>query len=204
MESYIVSRRIFGPTQARAAATAAYAAARGTHVIRMTAASAAYNATINTKHAFLVVTEAGTSISEGRIEGVYSYGPENANRSVGEPFGNTVRQGDRTATFDDDVEALQSIIDGEVAPGVSYQEIEGLSNDDAHFLFGVESDPRPYSPVPAAVPGSTNSNAEAFARGQAGAALAGTAFVAPSGIHPGAGQAERVTCTGTRIQRESC
>ncbi|WP_430431582.1 RHS repeat-associated core domain-containing protein [Oceanicaulis sp.] len=203
-ESYIVSRRIFTPVEARAAATAAYAAARGTHTMRARAGAAAYNATINTKHAFLVVTEAGTSISEGRIEGVYSYGPENANRSAGRPSGNTVRQNFGTKTLFDDVEALESIINGEAVPGVSYEEIVGLGNDDAHFLFGVESDPRPYSPVPAAVPGSTNSNAEAFARGQAGAALAGTRFVAPSGIHPGAGQAERVTCTGSRIARDSC
>jgi len=203
MEAFIVSRRIFSPMQARAAAAAVYTRLGGTPYARA-AAQNTYDRVLNTKHAFLVVTAPGTGLADGQIEGIYSYGPENANRSALTPFGNTVRQGAGTDTFEDDIAALRSIENGSAGADISFSEIVGLSNEDAHFLFGVESDARPYNPVPASTPGSTNSNSEAFARGRAGSAAAGTRFVPPSGIHPGAGQSDRVTCTGSRIRRESC
>lgn len=160
----------------------------------MLAAAVAYRATLDTKHAFLVVTQEGTSLPDGAIEATYSYGPENANRSASAPFGETVPQGPGTDTFDDDTAALQSIISGEPDAGASWAQIDGLSNADAHAIFGAPSEPANYNPVPATVSGTTNSNSEAFARGQAGAEAAGSTFRAPSGIHPGAGQADRVVC----------
>lgn len=203
-ESFIVARRIFTNEQAEQMATAAAYATPGDTYTKAGAYVIAYNTAINIKHAFLVVTEEGTTLSDGAIEATYSYGPENANRSVSAPFGQTVLQGPGTNTFADDQSALQSIIDGQPADGVSFEQIDGVSNDDAHAIFGAPSDPAPYNPVPATVPGTTNSNSEATARGQAGAEAGGSEFTAPAGILPGAGQASRVTCTGSRIRRDSC
>jgi hypothetical protein len=109
-------------------------------------------------------------------------------------MGNTAPQGPNTQTYQDDQKALDSITGGKPAPGVSYQEIPGVSNDTAKDIFGSPSEPRPYNPVPGTVPGTTNSNSEAAARGQAGAAAGGSTYKPPAGILPGAGQVGRVVC----------
>lgn len=133
-------------------------------------------------------------MADENIEATYSYGPENNNRSVTAPFGGTVPQGPDTATAKDYAVALASIASGSPAAGVTSQEIGGVSNSDAHRIFGAPSNPATYNPVPATAPDTTNSNSQAVARGQAGAAAVGSTFTPPSGVLPGAAQADRVVC----------
>lgn len=186
-----MSRRIFNEGDARAAATSAAVATMLATRGNVGAAQSAYNRTYSetldsTKHAFLVVTAAGTTLQDGQIERQYSYAPGQN--------GLTALQGEQTTTYQHDRRALESIAAGETAPGVTYSEIGGVSNDDAHAIFGAPSEPRMYSPVPSRVPGSTNSNSEAFARAGAAAARGGATLTSPAGGHPGAGQAGRVVC----------
>jgi len=187
--AYLVSRRIFTEAQARATATSAAAATMLATRGNVAAAQLAYNRTYSetldsTKHAFLAVTVGDTTLEQGQIEEQYSYAP-GAN-------GFTARQDEQTATWQDDRTTLDSVAVGDPAAGVTYSEIEGVSNANAHAIFGAPSEPRIYAPVPSTVPGSTNSNSEAFARARAAAARAGSRFRPPSGGHPGAGQANRV------------
>jgi len=190
----MVARSIFSDEEAqRIGAIAANAVDGGTQA-KAVAFILAYNHALNIKHAFLVVTAEGTSLADGQIEAVYSYGPANDEFSAEvPPLGMTVRKGPGSPTYRDDFRALDSIADGGLAaPGVTYSEIEGLSNDVAHQIFGAPSEPRVYNPVPGTVPGTTNSNSEAHRRAQAGARAAGTEFQPPAGVMPGARQADRV------------
>lgn len=122
------------------------------------------------------MTEGDSALSEGKIEAVYSYGPENENRSANAPFGRTTLQDEDSAstTYQDDLKALDTIIAGDPAAGISVSEIKGVDNEDAHRIFSAPSAPANYQPVPALVRGSTNSNSETQARAQAAAAKAGT------------------------------
>lgn len=200
--SYIVSRRIFSEADARVAGAVAAAAVRasgGGPVASNAAYAAAYQETLEIKHAFLAVTEGDTTLQQGKIEGQYSYGPANAENVITAP-GQTVLQGQETATAQDDAAALATIASGNPAPGVTFEEIEGVSNDQAKQIFGAPSEPRNYALVPSLKSGSTNSNAEAFARGQAAARVGGSTFRAPAGKHPGSAQAGRVVCRDSNGQ----
>ncbi len=193
MESFIVGRRIFTDAQAADAGRAAYLAAGGGAAGRVAAATASASVRA-TKHAFLVITAEGTNIGQGQIEGIYSYGPTRDGTGLAGMGDTSFRSNTGDGTDLDDIATTASIISGSPANGVSVSQIGGVSNAQAAQIFGAPSASRPYSPVPGAIPGSTNSNAEAFARGQAAAAAGGSAFTAPAGIYPGAGQAGRVVC----------
>jgi uncharacterized protein RhaS with RHS repeats len=191
--AYIVTKRIFTTTDARIAAGTAYVATGG-GIRGVVAAAAAYRQSLQIKHAFLVVTQGDTTIAQGKVDSIYSYGPEGTLFEEG-GIGQTVLQGPESDIALGDAKAVRGIADGTPADGVSWSEIESVSNSDAKEIFSAQSNPAPYNPVPAAGKrAGTNSNSEATARAQAAAAKAGTEYVPPSGILPGAGQADRVVC----------
>jgi RHS repeat-associated protein len=176
--SYIVSRRVFSKKYIDNALAAA--AAAGASDLELAALEKTMK---NARHLFLVVTKGNSKIEEGKIDGIYSWGP-GKDKSWDRPQGTNSPQGPGTETMEGDVFALQSIIDGKPDDGVSFEEIKGVSNKDAKRIFGARSyDNSPYNPIPEFTPWltTTNSNSQAIARCRAAAAAGGSTCKVPSG-----------------------
>ena len=192
--SFIVGRPVIEPSKAATTAFRAAILAGKGPIVAATLATAAYVVAVNTKHAFLVVTQGNTSLADGKIVARFSFGPS---PSGGGKYGSgdtTMLTGTNARTDATDRDVLNSFAKGGAGPGVASEEIKGVSNETALAIFGAKSDPSPYLAVPGATSDATNSNSEAFSRGEAAAKAGGSTFTAPEGSYPGDHEASRVKC----------